>query len=166
MTTRQPISDLHLSKQGRDVLAEREGMELTAYQDSVGVWTIGLGHTSAAGPPEVIEGMTITESEAWFIFGVDSQSFREDCIGMIIVPLYQYEFDAIASFVYNIGSTQFSTSTFLERLNQEDYAGAAEAMLWWDKPPEIVSRRRGEYVEFTKAEYVARVSDEEWEDVS
>jgi lysozyme len=159
---RVPVSELHLSDEGYDVLEDREGCELTAYQDTTGVWTIGMGHSSAAGPPQVVEGMTITEAEAESIFRQDAAHFRQECIDLVKVPLEQWEFDATASFIFNIGSTQFSTSTFLERLNQEDYVGAAEAMLMWNKPPEIIPRRRGEYLQFVEGAYVARVDDEEW----
>jgi lysozyme len=160
--TRVPVSELLLSDEGYDVLKDREGCELTAYQDTVGVWTIGLGHTSAAGPPTVTQGMTITEEEAESIFRQDAMHFRDECAGMVRVPMEQWEFDATASFIFNIGSTQFASSTFLARLNDEDYVGAAQAMLWFDQPPEIIPRRRGEYLQFTEGAYVARVDDAAW----
>lgn len=159
MTRRHPAL-LRLSDAGEEVLADREGLRLEAYHDSVGVLTIGLGHTSAAGPPEVYEGMTITEEEAWDIFYADCETFRKEARSLVMAPVEQYEYDATASFIYNIGTTQFSTSTFLERLNEEDYAGAAEAMLWWDKPPEVVSRRRGEHAQFSEGRYVARLDED------
>jgi lysozyme len=151
------VSQLKLSDQGREVLADREGMRLTAYKDSVGVWTIGLGHTSAAGPPKVTSGLTITEEEAWEIFRRDVQKFRTALRGAIKVPVEQHQFDALASFIYNIGASGFRGSTVLKRLNAGDYAGAGEAMLMWDKPPEIQARRRGEHAQFTRGDYVARV---------
>jgi lysozyme len=46
------ISTPRLSPQGQQVLIDREGLKLMAYYDSVGVLTIGVGHTSAAGLPE------------------------------------------------------------------------------------------------------------------
>lgn len=157
---RQHPARLRLSDEGEEVLADREGMRLEAYQDSVGVWTIGLGHTSAAGPPEVYAGMTITEDEAWDIFYADCETFRKEARALVTAPVEQYEYDATASFIYNIGTTQFSTSTFLERLNQGDYAGAAEAMLWWDEPPEVMSRRRGEHAQFSEGRYDARIDED------
>src|SRR4249920_2152078 len=102
--TRIPVSELLLSNEGYDVLKDREGCELTAYQDTTGVWTIGLGHTSAAGEPTVTEGMTITAEEAEDIFRQDAMHFRKECAWMVKVPLEQWEFDATASFIFNIGS--------------------------------------------------------------
>jgi lysozyme len=154
--SRSPPHEMKLSDKGRTVLADREGVRLTAYKDSVGVWTIGLGHTSAAGPPAVRAGMTITEERAWEIFRRDAQRFRDEADGLVQVPLAQHEFDALVSFVFNIGVPGFRKSTVLKRLNAGDYAGAGEALLMWNKPPEIMSRRRGEHKQFTQGDYVAR----------
>jgi lysozyme len=149
---------MHLSGAGYEVLHERESLRLKAYKDSVGVWTIGLGHTSAAGPPKVINGMTITEDEAEEIFRRDAQTFRKEVIHLVTVPLEQHQFDALASLVFNIGSSNFKKSTVLRKLNARDYAGATEAILMWNKPPEIKSRRRGEYYQFKDGRYEARVA--------
>lgn len=146
-----------LSAEGYRVLHEREGVKLKAYLDTRGVLTIGLGHTSAAGPPTVYQGMEITKAQAEEIFRNDMARFRHEVEKDIRVALEQHEYDAIFSFVFNIGSTNFLGSTFLKRLNAGDKKGAAEAMLWWNKPPEIQSRRRGEHLEFTEGKYVARV---------
>jgi lysozyme len=151
----RPVN-LKLSDQGAKLIADREGLETTAYLDSRGVLTIGIGHTSAAGPPKVMQGMTITETKAHEIFREDNRRFRVECLGLVKVPLHQHEFDALASFIFNLGSTQFAGSTALKRLNQGDYAGCAEAMLMWNKPPEVMSRRRGEHQQFLNLKHVAR----------
>jgi lysozyme len=155
--TRQPPSKLYLSEDGYKLIAEREGRELEAYLDSRGILTIGLGHTSAAGPPKVRQGMTITEKQAEEIFRRDAQRFRHECADSVKAPLHQYEFDALASFLFNVGSTNFRGSTALKRLNKGEYAGCAEAMLWWNKPPEIVSRRKAEVAQFLGNQFVARL---------
>ena len=157
MSERTHPSTLWLSDEGAQLIAEREGCELEAYLDSRGVLTIGIGHTSAAGPPEVRQGMVITKSEAHEIFRQDNARFRQECLGLVKVFLHQHEFDALASFVFNLGATQFRGSTALKRLNAKDYDGCAEAMLWWNKPPEVMSRRRGEHQQFLNLQHVARV---------
>ena len=156
MSERRPPANLRLSDQGAALIADREGLETTAYLDTRGVLTIGIGHTSAAGPPKVTQGMTITEEKAHEIFRADNVRFRNECLKLVKKPLFQYEFDALASFIFNLGSTQFAGSTALKRLNQGDYAGCAEAMLWWNKPPEVMSRRRGEHQQFLNLQHVAR----------
>ena len=152
------ISTPRLSPQGQQVLIDREGLELTAYYDSVGVLTIGVGHTSAAGLPEVYEGMTITEAEAWVIFAKDTDTFENVVNSAITVPMPQHHFDAFVSICYNLGETQFRSATFVERYNAEDFGGCLEAVLWWDKPPEIIPRRQGEYCQLRDGlPYIARV---------
>ena len=156
MTERVHPSAVWLSDEGARLIAEREGLELEAYLDSRGILTIGIGHTSVAGPPPVVEGLRITEEQAHSIFKRDNARFRQECLGLVKVPVYQHEFDALASFVFNLGASQFRGSTALKRLNAKDYAGCAEAMLWWNKPSEIRSRRNSEHDQFLNLEHVAR----------
>ena len=157
MSERVHPSKLRLSEQGYKVLVDRESVELETYLCDSGVPTIGLGHTSAAGPPVVREGMRITEAEAEEIFRADAMRFRQEAAHLVKVPLHQHEFDALASWLFNIGSTNFRTSTALKRLNAGDYAGCAEAMEWWIKPPSVISRRRAEVEQFRHGRYVARM---------
>jgi lysozyme len=149
---------LRLSQQGTDLLAEREGEEFTAYLDSTGVLTIGIGHTSGAGPPKVTQGMTITQDQSRKIFRADASRFRKEAAHLVKVPCYTYEWDALCSFLFNIGTTQFAGSTPLKRLNQGDYPGCAESLLWWDQPPEIMSRRQAEHDQFLAIQFVARAT--------
>src|SRR5436309_760978 len=103
-----------------------------------------------AGPPKVAAGLTIGEDEAWEIFHRDLERFRAE-IGPHIAPnadLEQHEYDALVSFVYNIGSPGFLKSTVLRKLNAGDKPGAAEALLMWTKPSSLKSRRYGEYWQF------------------
>jgi len=149
---------MKMSPYGHQVLVDREGFSLTAYQDSVGVWTIGCGHAATSNvPPIPHEGMTITPQQAWLIFDRDTDAYEEGVTAFLKVMVTNYEFDACVSFAFNVGLTAFETSTFLERLNNGDRTGALEALLWWDQPPEIIPRRQGEYVEFRDGIYLARV---------
>jgi lysozyme len=151
--TKKPMA---ISDDGLDVLTEREGCKLTAYKDSVGVWTIGVGHTSAAGPPKVVSGMTITEQQASEILDQDLDQF-EDCVNTSIhKPMKQFQFDAFVSICFNIGTGGFAGSTFVRKFNEGDVEGAGDAILMWNKPPEIVPRRQGEFVQFWGG-YVPRI---------
>jgi lysozyme len=147
---------MKLSDQGRRLLMEREGCRLTAYKDSVGVWTIGVGHTSGAGPPHVKQGMKITQGQADAIFADDVSEFESEVASLTRDDIKQHEFDAYVSLCYNIGGGAFATSTTLARFNTGDVPGAAEALLWWNKPPEIKARRRGEHQQFLNIQMVAR----------
>jgi lysozyme len=148
--------DREISDAGVDVLIEREGLRCEAYKDSVGVWTIGVGHTSAAGPPEVYEGLTITEEQAAEILNDDLDEFEAAVNECITMPMEQFQFDAFTSICFNIGTGAFKSSTLVKRFNDGDLAGCAEAILMWNKPPEIIPRRQGEYVQFLGG-YVPRI---------
>jgi lysozyme len=147
---------MKLSDRGRKLLMEREGCKLKAYKDSVGVWTIGVGHTSGAGPPVVKSGMTITQAEADAIFADDVAEFEAEVDQLLTGECEPHQYDAYVSLAFNIGGGAFASSTTLERFNRGDLAGAAEAILWWNKPPEIKSRRRGEHQQFLNLKHVAR----------
>ncbi len=121
------------SQRGIDLIKSFEGLELEAYQDSVGVWTVGYGHTDHAGAPEVTPGMRITEDEAEAILRRDLGQYERGVERLVKVPLNQNEFDALVSWTFNLGVGNLSKSTALTRLNNGDRPGAAEALTWWNK---------------------------------
>lgn len=101
------------SQQGIDFIKRHEALRLTAYKDAVGVWTIGYGHTSTAK-----QGMIITEAEAERLLKLDLKT-AEDEINKHSLPLKQYQFDALTSFVFNVGIGSFRRSTLLKRLKMD-----------------------------------------------
>lgn len=138
-----------MSAIGLAVLVSREAKRLAAYRDSVGVWTIGVGHTAAAGPPVPYAGLTITSQEADVIFARDLVQYEDAVRAAVKVPMADHQFDALVSICYNIGTGGLRGSTFVKRIN----AGAGTdsiraAILAWKKPPEILSRRTGEADQF------------------
>lgn len=145
---------------GIDVLIAREGNKLTAYRDSVGVWTIGVGHTTAAGEPSVKPGMKITPRQSRDILARDLVKFENAIMNAVKVKLTPNQWDALFSVCFNVGP-QFAKSTCIRRLNGGDIKGAADAILMWNKPAEILSRRRAERQQFLtpyeKAPPVARI---------
>lgn len=106
-----------------------EGCRLTAYQDQVGVWTIGYGHTG----PEVCAGMTITAEEAEALLEKDIRSAAECVNNLVSVRLTQEEFDALVDFVFNLGAGAFQRSTLLRQLNAGNFAAAAAQFAIWDR---------------------------------
>lgn len=139
------------SKDGRSKLEAREGTRLKAYRDSVGVWTIGVGHTSAAGSPTVTPSLKITADECDAIFARDLVKYEATVNSAVKVPLAQNEFDALVSLCFNIGQGGFAKSTVVKRLNAKDRKGAAAAFMMWNKPKEIIGRRTGEMKQFLGA---------------
>lgn len=135
---------MDLSPIGEAVLIAREGRRLKAYRDSVSVWTIGIGHTSAAGAPTVTAGLAITSAECDAIFARDVQTYVAAVRRGLKVEVGQHAFDALVSICYNIGPGGFAGSTFLKRINAGDMAGARDAVLMWAKPAAILTRRKAE----------------------
>lgn len=139
-----------VSVAGRAALMAREGCRLSAYRDSVGVPTIGVGHTGRAGPPPVALGMTISRSEAEAIFAADLAPFEAVVCGGVTAALTQNQFDALVSLAFNIGVRGFAGSTVVHKLEADDHTGAADAFLMWVHPPELASRRRAERAQFLR----------------
>ncbi|GJE46645.1 glycoside hydrolase family protein [Methylobacterium soli] len=133
---------------GRAALVGREALKTRAYKDSVGVWTVGVGHTSAAGPPAVTAGLTISEAEALAIFDRDLVKYEATVDQAVKVPLADHERDALVSICFNIGQGGFAKSTFVKRLNAGDRAGCAAAIMSWTKNKELISRRTAERDQF------------------
>lgn len=121
---------------GRSEIKKREGVKLTAYPDpGTGrePWTIGVGHTSAAGAPTVYKGMKITAAQADEILSRDLAIFEKAVASSVTVPLKQNEFDALVSLAFNIGAGAFQRSTLVKELNKGNRYGAANQFLAWDK---------------------------------
>lgn len=153
-----PPSTDHINSAGLTVIKHFEGLELRAYQDSVGVWTIGYGHTAAAGPPTVYAGQTITEAEAEAILKRDLELFERGVRDLVTVPLNSNQFSALVSFAFNVGLGALRDSTLLRLLNAGDYQGAADQLPRWVKAggqtlPGLVRRRDAERALFLSQDY-------------
>jgi len=119
---------MKISEAGIDLIKRFEGLELESYQDIAGVWTIGYGHTETAGPNQ-----KINEREAEELLRRDLGPRERAVEQLVSVALNQNEFDALVSFVFNVGAGAFKTSTARKRLNRNDRFGAGEALTWWNK---------------------------------
>lgn len=144
------MTNLVTSPAGRLAIMQREGCKLTAYQDSVGVWTIGVGHTGRASPPMVYEGMTINNATAEAYLAADLTPFENVVNASVKVPISQNAFDALVSLSFNIGARGFQGSSVLRQLNLGRYEVAADDFRMWEIPPELKSRREGERAQFLR----------------
>ena len=110
---------MSLSQAGLNLIKSHEGLRTTAYQDPVGVWTIGYGHTGTAKP-----GQKITEAQAEQLLRQDVGWAQDAVRKNVKVPLTQGQFDSLVSFTFNLGAGALGRSTLLKKLNAGDYAGA------------------------------------------
>lgn len=113
---------------GIELIKHFEGCELEAYKCPAGVWTIGYGHIKG-----VHEGMKITEMQAEEMLKSELHEYEGYINDYVTVPLNQNQFDAMVSWVYNLGGGNLKASTLLKVLNSGDYAGVPEQMLRWNK---------------------------------
>ena len=112
-----------------ELIKESEGLRLEAYLPTPNdVWTIGYGHTKTAK-----KGMKITLAGAEALLYQDLAWVEAAIDTYVQVPLNQNQYDAIASFIYNVGATAFRKSTMLKLLNAGDYDGAADQFPRWNK---------------------------------
>jgi len=117
-----------------ELLKRWEGCKLTAYQDIVGVWTIGYGTTVNAGVGiEPREGMKITQEQADDLLHKTLDKFAPAVEARIKVPVSDNEFGALVLLSYNIGLGAFTKSTVLRELNKGNKAGASAAFHMWNK---------------------------------
>ena len=142
---------MNLGYKGTKLLKYFEGCRLTAYQDSVGVWTIGYGHTKG-----VYDGMTITQEEAEQMLLTALEEYEGYVEKYVTVPLTQNQFDALVVWVYNLGPTNFRNSTLLKELNSGDYTAAGKEITRWNKAggkvlAGLVKRREAEAQLFNEA---------------
>lgn len=140
------------SKDGLALTEQFEGCRLNAYQDSIGTWTIGYGHTLDVHP-----GQTITLQQAEDLLVGDVLWAERVVNQYVTVPLTQEEFAALVDFTFNLGSGNFLKSTLLKLLNQGNYSAAANEFERWDKAGGVVvagllRRREAEAEEFMKGE--------------
>ena len=119
---------MKLGERGTEILKYFEGCKLTAYQDSVGVWTIGYGHTKG-----VYDGMTITQDQAEQMLLSELEEYEGYIEDMVTVPLTQNQFDALVVWIYNLGPTNFRNSTLLKELNAGNYNAAGQEITRWNK---------------------------------
>lgn len=116
-------------------IAVDEGYKDKAYADPVkgtAVPTLGFGTTGG-----VKMGDTTTPVAALQRTLVDVQQFERSLKACVKVPLHQWEYDAYVHLEYNIGATNFCTSTLVKRLNAGDYQGACNAILMWKRVGDV-----------------------------
>ncbi|OBY75884.1 lysozyme [Acinetobacter gyllenbergii] len=128
-----PDKEMTTSRVGIDLITSFEDTRLNAYDDGVGVWTIGYGTTVYPNGINVKKGDVCSLDQAKAYFAFDLKRFERAVNSSVNVAINQNQFDALVSLVYNIGQTAFSKSTLLKKLNGKDYQGAADQFPRWNK---------------------------------
>ncbi|WP_446324395.1 lysozyme [Acinetobacter sp. 1207_04] len=145
-----------VSTSGMALICGFEGLKLKAYDDGVGVWTIGFGTTIYPNGIKVRKGDICTEVQAKAYMAHDLKKFESAVNSAVTVPINQNQFDALVSLAYNIGTGAFKESTLLQKLNESDYKSASAQFVVWNKGggkvmPGLMNRRAVERKLFEKA---------------
>lgn len=117
-----------MSAAGLVGILSHESYRQDAYNDGVGVTTLGFGTTEGVKP-----GDRITVERALVRALEDTRKHEQAIKQCVKVPLYQNEYDAYVSLAYNIGKTAFCNSTLVKKLNLGDYSGACQEILRWNR---------------------------------
>ena len=128
-----PKQAMTASSVGINLITSFEDLVLTAYDDGVGVWTIGYGTTVYPNGVKVKKGDKCTLDQAKEYFTHDLNRFEKAVNQSVKVSINQNQFDALVSLTYNIGEQAFKDSTLLAKLNKGDYIGAADQFPRWNK---------------------------------
>jgi len=113
---------MQLSSQGLTFVASKEAIYLYGYKDAVGIWTVGAGHTAAAGGLKPGLGTIVTLEGACALFAADMAKYGATVERILRGPLKQFEFDGMASFHFNTGA--IGSGSVDDRWNRGDKAGA------------------------------------------
>jgi len=116
------------NQNGIDLIKKYEGLRTTAYQDSVGIWTIGYGHTA-----KVYKGQSISEQQAEDFLRADLRHAEGSVERSIKVSLNDNQFAALVAFTFNVGGGALASSTLAKKLNAGDYAAVPEQLERWSK---------------------------------
>lgn len=144
---------MKMNEAGLALLKKWEGFRASAYLCPAQVWTIGYGHTDAAGPPRVRPGMKVTRSEATDILRRDLGQYEQavqDAIGYDAAQRCSAnQFSAMTSLCYNIGAGAFKRSSVARHFRNGDIAASEKAFHMWRKGggrvlKGLVNRRKDE----------------------
>jgi lysozyme len=147
---------MELNALGKAFLHNEEGLRLTAYKDQIGKWTIAFGNTYMLDGSPVKEGDKLTMAQANELFAAKIKDYEAAVNKGVKVALTQNQFNALTSFCYNVGTSAFSNSTLLKKVNAKSPAEEIEIQFnLWKKGggkvlPVLVARRKREFALFIK----------------
>jgi lysozyme len=119
-----------VSRSGLELIKQFEGFRRSAARLADGRWTVGYSHLKFAK-----EGVELSEADAETLLVYDLLKVAEAVNGLVYTPLSQNQFDALASFAFNVGLDNFRTSSVLRRTNEGDLTKAAFALEVWRRAP-------------------------------
>lgn len=126
-----------------ELLSDFEGVRHTAYRDSQGYWTIGIGHMIKSHELH-LKNAHLPPGKAVYMLRKDLAPCQDVVKEKVAQPLTQVQFDALMSLCHNIGYDNFARSDVVKHLKKGNYRAAADAILNWNQPQELTKRRQKE----------------------
>lgn len=123
---------MRIGKAGQALIEKWEGRRATAYRDTAGLWTIGIGHLIKPTESHLLSA-TLSDAEIDALFAKDIAWAEEATSRLFPGITRQNQFDALVSFVYNLGEPQVKNGTLDDLIND-------------DAPAEAISNKWGQYV--------------------
>lgn len=150
---------MKVSLAGRELIKEFEGFRNVAYQDVVGVWSIGYGFTEGVKP-----GQRMTLGQASARLATELARYEAAVLAACKVPPNQNQFDAICSLAWNIGTGAIARSSVIKAHNRGDFQSAARAFGLWNKAggrewPGLTRRRAAEAALYLKPTHDEQAPD-------
>jgi lysozyme len=151
---------MFVTKEGLALIREFEGFRSSAYRCPAGILTIGYGHTSAAGPPEVKPGMRLSREEAEQVLAGDVGRTAGEVKDLLVRELTPPQFSALVSLAFNVGIGAFARSSVLKSANAGQFGIVPQKLLLWTKGggrvlPGLVRRRNAEAALFSSKDVSA-----------
>ncbi len=119
---------MNISEEGKCLIKKFEGCKLEAYKCPAGKWTIGFGFTKG-----VKEGDTWSQSHAEYMLDVELEEYEGYINDLVNIQLNQNQFDALVAWIYNLGPTNFRTSTLRKKLSPETMDEVPREIRRWNK---------------------------------
>lgn len=145
-----PAAVRNIPSEARKMIESFEGLQLKAYRDEVGIWTIGYGHTGKQhNDGTVYPGRVITAEKADQLLDYDMDQFESRVCSLVRIPITDFEFGALVAFDFNTGGLTLDggePSTLLKLMNVGDRPGVAGQFPLWNHAGGVVlgglTRRR------------------------
>lgn len=132
---------MNLSQQGKDFIIGLENVELKAYKDSSGLWTIGIGHLLTrdeltSGKIEIRETLIkyrdgLTKQKVFDLFEQDIRIYIDAVAGLIYKRLSQNQFESLVSFTFNVGIGAFRNSILRKKVNDYKFKDVPTEFRRW-----------------------------------
>jgi lysozyme len=147
---------VNISEKGIAFVKSFEKFRPTPYDDGYGYETVGYGHRILRGEIWPPDGIDTARADTVLVHDLQDPMRT---VNVLVRTATQQQFDALVSFVFNVGTGNFRGSTLLKLLVKGDITGAADEFLKWDKSSGQVSaglkeRRAKERLIFVQGEYL------------